>query len=238
MALPLAMTMRSTTSAGKPFATMNRASRAASASTRSTTSVPRRRVFHAIDVPPRVGTMPCNEIEAPATKRRGLGKARAVEHLRMSFCMGEHCKCRIEGDHLAAYPGKCTRGESGTAAEIGSTAERPGVPEKLRVEEGVQIGSGGSVPTCNFCGVEVIDCHTPKVNRLTSSRVRGGEPSRRTPHPTRNHERLHVPCNRLVRQGGGSADRAEAPARAAAPVPWRSAPASRAECRPHDSRSD
>src|SRR5437773_12056886 len=64
MALPLAMTMRSTTSGGKPVATIqilprahvNRLSRAASASTRSTTSVPRRRVFHA----PFFAATPCH----------------------------------------------------------------------------------------------------------------------------------------------------------------------------------
>jgi len=64
-ALPPAMTMRSTTSGGKPFATirvsprahLNRSSLPASASTRSTTSVSRRRVFHTIGVPPSVGRM-------------------------------------------------------------------------------------------------------------------------------------------------------------------------------------
>src|ERR1700682_3443647 len=85
MALPLAMTMRSTTSGGKPFATiqilsrahLNRSSRTASASTRSTTSVPRRRVLHTIGVPPSVGRMLLANIGSStksSIEKQGAGK--------------------------------------------------------------------------------------------------------------------------------------------------------------------
>src|SRR3989440_2910895 len=90
MALPLAMTMRSTTSGGKPFATIqilprahvNRSSRAASASTRSTTSVPRRRVFHTIGVPPSVGRMLLATIQEgrhDAAVRQGRRRSRGSD---------------------------------------------------------------------------------------------------------------------------------------------------------------